>query len=38
MDKQNLIWLEDVKIYGNNPKKLLKKIKNNNLIKIMRLE
>jgi len=38
MDMQNLIWLEAVKIYGNSPKKLLKKIKNNNLIKIMRLE
>jgi len=38
MDKQNLIWLEAVKMYGNSPKKLFKKIKNSKLINIIRLE
>jgi len=37
-DKQNLICLEAVKIYGNNPNKLLNKIIINNLIKIIKLE
>jgi len=32
------MWLEAVKIYGNNPKKLFKKIKNNKLINIIKLE
>jgi hypothetical protein len=37
-DKQNLKCLEAVKIYGNNPKKLLIIININNLIKIIKLE
>lgn len=35
---QNLICLEAVKIYGNRPKKLLKKIIIIRLMKIIRLE
>lgn len=37
-DKQKLMWLEAVKIYGNRPIKLLKIIIKNNLKKIIKLE
>lgn len=36
--KQNLIWLEGVKIYGNNPIKLLNKIIEKSLKKIIKFE
>lgn len=38
IDRQKLICLDAVKIYGNRPMKLLKKISIINLIKIIRLE
>lgn len=37
-ERENLRWLEGVKIKGNSPKKLLKKIIKSNLIKIIKLE
>lgn len=37
-DIQNLMWLEDVKIYGKRPIKLFHKIKIKSPIKIIRLE
>lgn len=37
-DKQNLIWLEEVKMNGNNPMKLLNKIIIKSLKKIIKLE
>lgn len=37
-DIQNLIWLDDVKIYGKRPIKLFHKIKVKSPIKIIKLE
>lgn len=37
-DIQNLIWLEDVKIYGKRPMKLFHKIRVKSPIKIIKLE
>lgn len=37
-DIQNLMWLDDVKIYGKRPIKLFHKIKVKSLIKIIKLE
>lgn len=37
-DIQNLMWLDDVKIYGKRPIKLFHKIKIKSLIKIIKLE
>lgn len=37
-DMQNLIWLDDVKIYGKRPIKLFHKIKIKSPIKVIKLE
>lgn len=37
-DIQNLIWLDEVKMYGNRPMKLFHKIKIKSPIKIIKLE
>lgn len=37
-DIQNLMWLDEVKIYGKRPMKLFNKIIINSLIKIIKLE
>lgn len=37
-EKQKLIWLDEVKIYGNKPMKLLNIIKKNRPINIIKLE
>lgn len=37
-DIQNLIWLDDVKMYGKRPIKLFHKIKIKSLIKMIKLE
>jgi len=37
-DKQNLICLDDVKMYGNSPKRLLNKIIINNEIRIIKFD